>query len=286
MHQRRICLFILPALLLSSLLTGCAWLRNFAGMQPAPPPCVLAPGAAPEEVVGYLNENTAKITAWRTGRATVSSRGKLGVPISTSATIAVESPRNFRLIAYGPMGSQEADLGSNQDHFWFWNKNNEEKSVFRARHNEDPIRMRNFPIPFQPDWIMESLGVVAINLDEVTVQPSQPGTPTLLLIADRVSPQGFKVRKLTEVDTCHGVIRQHALYDARGQLIARAVLNGHRRFAPSQAVLPTRIDLDWPQAQLAMTLTLADIEVNPARIPPQTWTIPTISGYTLRDLGE
>ncbi len=277
MPRRRAILFALPALLLSTSLSGCAWMR----------PCVLPPAASPEEVVGFLNENTAKITSWKTDRATISTRGRLGFPLSVGATIAVESPRNFRLIARGPM-SNEADIGSNSEHFWFWTRqNNPEKLIVRARHDEDPAKMRRFPFPFQPDWIMESLGVVPINLDEVTMEPGQPGSNTLILIADRISPQGFKIRKVTEVDICQGVVRQHALYDARGELIARAVLKGHIRDARTQAVLPTQINLEWPKAEIGMTMQLSEIEINPPHIPSPMWAIPNnYAGYTVRDLGE
>jgi len=287
MPQRRAILLALPAMMLSPALPGCAWMRNFGGGRPAAPVCVLSPDASKEEVIAYLNANTSKLMAWRTDRAMISVRGKVGIPIRVPASIAVESPRNFRLIAHGPvMGGKEADFGSNAEHFWFWNKQNEEKYVFRARHEEDPNRMRRFPIPFQPDWIMESLGVIEIDPDQVTMQPGEPGKQNVTLWADRISAQGFKVRKATVVDTCQGVVREHVLYDARGQLIARAVLSGHVPDARSLVVLPTRIDLDWPQAQLGITMTLSEIEVNPPHFPAQTWRVPDYPGYKIWDLGR
>lgn len=286
MPQRSPNLYVLLVLALGSSLSGCQWGRNFAWGRPVPPPpCVLAADASKEEVVAYLNDNTHKLTAWKTDKATISTRGKAGIPLRVGATIAVESPRNFRLIAHSPI-AREVDLGSNQEHFWFWNKQNEEKYVFRARHDEEPGRKRRFPIPFQPDWIIEALGVIEIDPEEVTMQPGQPGSNTVWLMADRVSPQGFKIRKVTAVDTCRGVIREHALYDARGQLIAKAALRGHYRDTASQAVLPTQIELEWPQAQMGMTMNLADIEVNPARIPPNVWEVPHYTGYAVYDMTQ
>lgn len=286
MSQRSCILNVLLAIALGSSLSGCGWSRNFGWRRPvAPPPCVLSADASKEEVVAYLNENTQKLTSWKTDKATISTRGKAGIPVRVGATVAVESPRNFRLIAHSPIGN-EVDLGSNQEHFWFWNKHNEEKYVFRARHDEESGGKRRFPIPFQPDWIIESLGVIDIDPEEVTMQAGQPGSNTVFLMADRVSPQGFKIRKVIAVNTCLGVIREHALYDARGQLIAKAVLSGHYRDTKSEAILPRQIDLEWPQAQLAMTMNLADIEVNPARIPTEIWTVPHISGYKVFDLTQ
>jgi hypothetical protein len=286
MPQRRPFLLVLVALAMSHSLSGCACFRNFTGARPAAPPaCVLAADASKEEVIGFLNENTQKITAWRTDKATISTRGKAGVPMRVGATIAVESPRNFRLIAHSVIGN-EVDLGSNQEQFWFWNKHNDQPGVFLARHDEELGRKKRFPIPFQPDWIIEALGVIDIDPEDVTMQPGSPGSNTVWLLADRVSPQGFKIRKVTVVDTCRGVIREHALYDARGQLIARAALSGHNRDPKSDAILPSQIAIEWPQAQLAMTVTLAGIEVNPPRIPPAVWAVPHYTGYAIKEMSE
>lgn len=111
MHHRRLILHVVSAAALTAALEGCVWFRNFTGARPAvPPPCVLAADASKEEVVAYLNENTHKITSWKTDNATISTRGKAGITMRVGAKIAVESPRNFRLIAESVIG-READLG-------------------------------------------------------------------------------------------------------------------------------------------------------------------------------
>jgi hypothetical protein len=281
MLHRRSFLHAFSALGLSSALSGCAWTRNLVGLQPPPAPCVLSADASKDDIVAHLNENSRKIIAWRTDRAKIRTRG---VPVPLDATIAVQSPRNFRLIVSAPMGPREADLGSNDRYFWFWNKQNHEKCVFQASHDE-PAKLKRFPIPFQPDWIIEALGVKDIDPDEVTLQPGPPGSKTVYLIAYRASPQGTKIQKITVVDTCRGVITQHLLRDLNGQTIAKAVLSGYPD-KPGSVALPARIDLAWPQAQLDMSMTLSDIEVNPARFPPELWAIPHITGYSVYDLTQ
>jgi hypothetical protein len=283
MSQRRYFPVLLVALAMA--LPGCAWMRNVVGVRPAPVVCVLPPNASKEEVVAYLNANTAKVGAWKTDSATISIRGEGRIPISVGASLYVEAPRNFRLKAHSLAGD-EADLGSNSEQFWFWNKRNEEKHVFLANHDEPPEKMRRVPIPFQPDWIIEALGVISIDPHEVTMQPGQPGSNTILLVADKVSPQGLRIRKVTVVDTCRGVIRQHAVYDAQSRLIAQAVLSDHRLDGKSQAMLPRQIALNWPAAQLGMTMTLSQIEVNPGRIPSQIWQVPNIAGYSVFDMAQ
>jgi len=271
-------------LALAGSVSGCAWYtQRFA---PPAPPCVWPDDITQAELVTRLNENTDQIRSWRTTKATIRTSGR-GImnPPPVGAMIAVESPRNFRLIASSPLGN-EADLGSNSEHFWFWNKHNEEKGVFQARHDVEPDRMRRFPMPFQPDWIMEALGVVRIDPDKpMTMQPG-PAPNTVCLVADCLSPQGAKVRKWTAVDLRHGVIREHALFDSRGQLIARAVLKNHVRDKNSNIVLPHTIDLEWPQASLRMTINLSNIEINPDQISPQTWAVPNIRDNPVIDMTQ
>ena len=281
---------MLMAAALGCTLPGCAWYRSVFGPQTvAQAPCVLPPDASVEQIVDHLNANTARLNSWRTTRARISTRTPEGLPLNLEANVAVAAPRNFRLRVNGPMGAMggtEVDLGSNEDHFWFWNKRNHEKNVFTAKHDAETGRVRHFPIPFQPDWIMEALGVRTIDVEEVSLEPGPPGSSFVTLWAERASPQGYRVRKETLIDTCRGVVRRHALYDARGQLVAKAELNNHVPDKTTGVLLPTRIDLDWPQAKLKLTMWLSDVEVNPRRIADSTWVVPEIPGYEIKDLSR
>jgi hypothetical protein len=287
-HQR--CLLFVLALVIGNSQPGCVPFRNWCGQRfgPAPAPCVLRDDVTQAELVTYLNDNTQKIRAWRTNKATIVTRGGGILVPRVGAMIAVESPRRFRLVATNPVtGGNEVDLGSNPDHFWFWNRRSEEKCVYQARHEPEPGQVRRFQIPFQPDWIMESLGVIEIDPEqELELRPGPAGSHTVFLWANRASPEGFKVRKVTAVDLCRGVIREHGLYDARGQLIARAVLTNHVRDRKSGAVIPQTIDLEWPQAKLGLTMTLSEIEVNPERIPPSIWEVPNIPDNPIREMNQ
>jgi hypothetical protein len=50
--------------------------------------------------------------------------------------------------------------------------------------------------------------------------------------------------------------------------------------------MPHVIELDWPQHQMAMTMQLANIEVNPSHLPDQTWQLPEIPGSPTFDMGR
>jgi hypothetical protein len=98
---------------------------------------------------------------------------------------------------------------------------------------------------------------------------------------------GRIVRRVVLVDTRHRVIIGHALFDgsphSRG-LIAKAKLSEYRQDPETGLVLPSRIDLDWPQAELSLTMILNQIEVNPAHLPEQIWAMPHIPNYPLYEI--
>jgi hypothetical protein len=276
-------------LLASGALSGCTMMRNWFGPRDpfaANAPCAFPPEASAAEVIAHLNANTARIGAWRSDHVKISGRGDAQTPVTVSARLAIESPRSFRLTAESPLGEPEVDLGSNQSEFWFWSRRSEQKYMFVAYHDQESIDKRNFPIPFQPDWIMEVFGVMPIDAENVTAQPGPYGSRTVLLIADRLSPQGRPVRKITKVDACHGIVLEHALYDEQGQLIASARMSHPVRDLRTQAVLPSQIDLDWPNAKMGLTMWIQHPEVNPRHIPEKVWQRPEKEGYEVYDLNR
>ncbi|MGQ0635504.1 MAG: hypothetical protein ACT4QC_12890 [Planctomycetaceae bacterium] len=265
-------------------ISGCIWARQWFGPRDpfgAQAPCALRPDAGVGEVVAYINQNTARMPAWRANHATISARG---APMKLSAQVAVAAPRKFRLTAraFAP----EVDLGSNDEQFWFWSKQSPSNDVYVASHDGESASSQALPVPFQPDWIMESLGVIPIDPTSVTMQPGAPGTGTLHLLADTRSPEGRAVRKVTVVDQCHGVVREQWLYDEQNQPIAWARMYKHRRVGPTQAVLPERIDLEWPQAQLSLSMYLGPVEVNPPRMPATLWKVPDSEHYGVVPAGR
>lgn len=84
--------------------------------------------------------------------------------ISASGNIRYEKPKNFRMIVQ-KFFNKELDLGSNENLFWFWGRRSAEPGLFYAKH-EDYSKTR-LKTPFNPIWIMASLGIDQINLKNV-----------------------------------------------------------------------------------------------------------------------
>jgi hypothetical protein len=230
----------------------------------------LPANAGVEEVVQRVNANIEHLQGWRSSDLRISGRS---LPVHLTGHIAVERPRNFRLTA-GALGmTEEADFGSNSEWFWFWVRRGQPNYVFRARHDDmehsDVLRQT---IPFQPDWLIDALGVVPIDPKQVTRLEPGETRQTVNLISDLLLPSGQPVQKVIRVDQRHGVVLGHYLYDARRRLIAKADLDNYDR--ANGVVMPHTITLEWPQANMQIKLELGQIEVNPTTVPPRMWEVP------------
>lgn len=239
-----------------------------------------------QALIEHLNNNILGLHSWSCNEATISTRPSRYLPmkLTLDAQVAVERDKNFRLRAKA-LGNDEADFGSNAERFWFWMRRNQPSYVFTARHADMPAVGQRLQIPFEPGWIMEVMGVVPLDPNSVMVQQPGKNANTVILLSQQVSPSGEQVRKEIVVDTRWGVILAHRLYDASGQRLAEARLGRHRK-EPSGIIMPHVIELDWPQHQMAMTMELKNIEVNPSHLHETTWQLPEIYGSPVFDMAR
>ncbi len=247
----------------------------------APEPCVLAPDATSEDIVNVLNDNVTKLYAWRSTDVRIDFR-KVGMP-TLNARLAVESPRKLRLIVHS-LATDEVDLGSNPERFWFWMKRGEPHGILTASYDDMAEGRPMGPIPFQPDWLIETLGVVPFAASDFQMH-EQPGSQPrrVLFVANQVTPQGQRVQRTMLVDAGHGAILEHSLREPSGRLIARATLSNYQ-LEPGGVRLPHRIDLQWPASGVKLALLIGNIEVNPASISEQTWSMPSYPDTPVIDL--
>ena len=255
---------------------GCAQTQEFGPKTR----CVLPDQVSTAALVAHVNQNVARIQSWRTLNAEISSPD---LPFRVAASVAVEAPRNFRMVVRSPLGP-EVDVGSNLEHYWFWSRQDESKRIYLASHDPESAASQPNGMPFQPEWIMEAMGVIALDPARLQEVARDPQARTVTLSEERLSPQGEPVRKLTVVDLCHGLVREHALVDSRGNLIARAQLLDPVRDKASGGIIPSRVHMVWPQARLDMTMALRSVEVNTA-ISRSTFTMQQYKGCEVFQVG-
>ena len=224
-----------------------------------------------DEVVAHLNQNTDRIQGWRANHVKITAEGW-----SLTGMIAVEKGRHLRLVVTSLLRGNEVDLGSNDERFWIWSRDMEPGFV-TCKHENMEFARRQVGIPFEPDWLMQALGVSPIPTTGVTMQ-SDPANEQIRLVEHVVSAHGQPLRRAVVVDLKKGgVVTEHSLYDYNGRPIATARLGDHRMDKDSGVVLPHRVIIELPQNKMAMTMKLGDVQVNPKSIPSNIWEMPNIS---------
>jgi len=280
-RSRRGFLQIVSGVVLSSL-TGCATWR--LGKQR----CELSPDLPMTDLVAHLNANIDQINAWNCNHVKIGLQGAAMAMPSVSARMTVERPRNFRLKAEA-LGQDVVDLGSNQERFWFWMKG--EDGILTARHDQLAAAQKQLPLPFEPDWLIEALGVIPLDENEIEFEKHPTEPKQVFFRRQRQAPDGSPVELVSTVDTCQGVIVEHSLVNRRGTIIALAKMGEHERNKEVRSawsgqpredgpdlVLPHQVVLSWPQAKLGLTIRMGAIEINPESIPEQMFVMSDRNG--------
>lgn len=276
-YQRRWLLLLVVGLFAAS---GASCPRMFRQVT-NPLPRVLPPSPPLEKVIEVVNRNNSQIQSFSTNRASISGRG---FPALT-ASIAFQRPQRFRLKAeYGLTGA-EFDLGSNDELFWFWMRRNDPPGVYFCRHDQFAASQARQVVPFDPAWLIESLGVAELD----------PGLPHQMtpLPNDRIridtirnTPEG-PMTKITILDGLQGWILEQHLFNARRQLVGSSQAEGHRRDPLSGLVMPKVVQINCPAAQLALRIDLGNVEIN--RLSDdraELWTMPSYPGTPMVDMGD
>ena len=241
-------------------------------------------------LVEHLNRNilgtesSPGVSAWKTSDAKVQVTG---IPFPLPASMAVEAPNNLRIIVTHPIsGGQEVDLGSNQDGFWIWTK--EQTEMITCSHEDTSLALQQFemPIQIQPEWLMEVFGVVPINEADYTLERSSTDEPVVDLVAKKTNPSGQQVERVIRVNTYNGTVDQHLLRNSDGEVIATAKLDKYTKM-PNGTVLPTFVKISWPAAKTEMKISLGHPEVNPPSFAAahSMWDRPNIPGSKVVDIG-
>ncbi len=190
---------------------------------------------------------------------------------SVSGYLAMERPRNFKLAMKGPMNRDMADIGSNDDEFWFWISNKKDNAVRFCRHDE--IASSALASTFEPEWVMEALGLRLIPESESSTLASTKGPRpgTHLLTQRRKGGRNETMIKETVIDDS-GRILEHRLYGADRKMMARATVSKFRTLPIANpdgsgemvnAWIPEHVKLEWFQERMALDIVLNGVVANP-----------------------
>jgi hypothetical protein len=231
------------------------------------------PGKAPSvaQLVDYLNDNSGRIQTVRSTdvdmTCSVGSQ-RFGV----QGKMIAQKPRNF-LLGADVFGAREVDLGSNDHEFWWWIKKNDPPYQFFCSYEDlKGGRVGRVPFPFQPDWIVDAMGMG--NYGPPGRYELEVEVDKLKLVEKARSPQGQPVRKVIVMNRrlVHAPNPQVTAFllldDATGKEICSAHITETQTAGPSGrvALLPRRIAFRWSMPnnqQMELKMRLDGLALNP-----------------------
>ena len=298
-------------LLLSAALAALAGLGCHASPPPnaakSEPPITVSDVTATKFIAAH-NKNAELIRSIKAAPSIVLLGEHNEREAKASGHLAFERDKNFRLELDGPLRHTVADIGSNDQGFWFWVEDKKEKSLYFCDHAD--INSCQLAVTLQPDWIIEAMGLRPFTDREARVISAKPGDKpgVLVLTQSRKDAKGQTYTKETLVNEPTGRILEHRLYlGAKKELIASASITNYIKTmvteAPAQAnddqaaaaavqtavYTPDKFRLSWVKENFAIEITMPKPEINPnftQRVKMELFTEPKIAGVTRRDLAQ
>ncbi|MHB1556350.1 MAG: hypothetical protein ACYC61_02600 [Isosphaeraceae bacterium] len=286
-------------------LTGCR-AANTGSLAPRSRPSLAHKSFDLDAFVAEHNRNAESIQSLQ-ARSSITANSRMSYGLD--GQIAMERPRNFKL-ELTSFGNTKGDIGSNDEEFWFWFTNKDDRSIYWCKYADVPSS--SLPVTYQPDWIIEAMGLQPISREEASQirvhDGVEPGTSILTfpVVRDRGEPYS---REMIVGNTDHR-IRRLILFSERPKRepIAQATLGSYAAYGTSAAVatntrdldasaganrgaksyLPQELKLEWKRDQIALRVTLKQVQINQfdhAR-SADLFVEPTTPGYQRRNLAD
>lgn len=264
---------LLAAAALLSQAVGCNWMREWHNQAQTPRPGGRLREEPAERFVQFVNLRSSQLQSVEYENVRMRVSGK-GIPLSVNleGNLVAAQPRCFRLYAQGKMAGT-VDLGSNPEQFWVYTGGAGEPMFVYASHRDFETGRAKIPggLPFEPDWVMQALGMTKLPEGAQYDIKIDDRERTYTLGWSGKAPNGMTLRKeiVFDGDGATGgrsQIKRHVLRhdDARRTVIATAEVRGAETFRagtdaqgrPLVGQYPTRLVLKWEEPRFEMDMTL------------------------------
>lgn len=279
---------ILTLLLLAA--TGCESTRwNWLKKDPQNDVAAKGGAASSAGLIAYLNDNANRVKSLRVDDLSVDAA--LGnQTVGLHGRVYAEKPQginvkacNFRMKVTA-LGKEEVDIGSNAQEFWFWAaKNPDPYQYFCSYKDLNEGRIRMMPLPIQPEWVMEAMGLGPYGPADKYKLEADPDSKLLRLVEKTKSPQGYPVRKVIvmnrkEVRAPNPQVTAFLLLDdATGHEICSAHILSTTQDKTTGAILPYKMEINMPTQKMSMKLKMDGVTIN-GKIAPTSFTRPQLTG--------
>lgn len=243
-----------------------------------------------ESIVAYLNSNASRLDTIQASSIDVTASMGPSQRINLPGKLVAKKPDGFRMNLNGPVGLQQvADLGSNHDEFWFWIKGpiGEPSPQYYCSYKDLEKGIPFMPIPFQPQWIMEALGLGPYGPPER--YRLEYDDQTLRLVEKARSPQGIVVRKVIvmkrrPMTAPEPQVTHYLLID---DLTNKEICSAHitQVMVLNGAVVPKKLELNWRERNATLSILLEKVSVNVA-LPEQAFVRRSLTGVQSLNLAR
>jgi hypothetical protein len=297
------------ALALLALLVGCNTFKPHSeGTSDRILPGTAAAPTA-EKLVAYLNQNAQAVRSIEAKKVFMTARQNNEHVGGLEGFLACQKgdrpgvPPNFRLQAE-VVGSSEVDIGSNSEEFWFWIKRAPQPYVFHCSYADYPkVAARgNMPFPFQPEWVVEALGMAEYDPSQKYEINTQGQSKTYDLVQRTQSAKGAPVVKVVAFHKAPrpgtSQVAAYILYEPTNdnktpyRQICSAIID-ESQVVPvgggKSVAMPSKVRLICPQEKMELTMELGKVQVNVPFDPDRVsmlFTRQSLSGLKSYDLAR
>jgi hypothetical protein len=243
------------------------------------------------------NRNSEKIQTLEA--ATHISVSENGHARPASGKLAFERERNFKL-HLSTAGMEVADIGSNDQEFWIWVNDRRDPAVYYCDYDENGASPLS--VSFQPDWIIQAMGLRVIPDSEMSRMKAEKGLEpdtVVIRLADKTA-RGESIVRETLLRESTGRIIEHRIYGADGKTqLALAAVTDFQDCKPATeegtaesaetVYLPKNIKIEWTQEKLTMNVALKGVHINPkfdAKRAADLFVEPKREGIDRRNLAD
>ena len=204
------------------------------------------------------------------------------------ATLVWQRERRFRVSGgISRMLGNNFDVGSNDEWFWMAVRDGMNPQLYVARHDEFEAQPQRRVLPVSPLWIVEALGVIAVDPQQTIGTPVQRPDGLMEINTAAPSPTGTFTRTIV-VDPKFGYTRQLVLRDPSGRLVATANQLEHEYYPSVGMSLPHRVVIQLVPAldpPTEIDITIGKYAVN-SLDPNQVtgYELPHSAGYQVTNL--
>jgi hypothetical protein len=216
---------------------------------------------SPVQLVHYLNLCSEKVSVLECSDVTIDGKQGSQAAPTVYGDMVCQKPRNFRLQAKF-VSNPAVDIGSNDQELWYW-VGKADPHVFHVAYKDLP-NVKDMPFPFQPDWVLEALGMA--TYDENKTYKLGSNATEWLLEEDATSPQGQPVKKITVFNKGNArgstpQVTAHRLYDEKNNLICSATIIEVQQDAATSIVVPRKVVLSWPKEKMELKMTIGEVRI-------------------------